>query len=185
MVPKIRRSRANTVYHHMCELIGRYLLSSCLSLVSIRAGSRYLAVLIESFNLILSLQLALDCLSLICFNPLLDVPSVPIQPCTLCLDRIKALGKALVKALGALALKELVNPVDISLTGEAGCADGDHRAQHRQSCRKSSGKLVPILSHPVVQCLDSVRVSSKGTDRHIYVLLLDFTSEWQSEGSLD
>lgn len=66
-----------------------------------------------------SLQLTLNSLNRVRLDPILNVLSIPVEPCCLCSDRITALGKSLIKAFGAFLSEEFLYTFQTFQAGEA------------------------------------------------------------------
>ena len=86
-------------------------------------------------------SIILQCLSkvldrsqvLVGLEPCLYIIGVSFQPSLLGSNRIEALRKTLVEALGAALLEECIDFLDLLLAREAASAEADHTAEHAET----------------------------------------------------
>lgn len=122
---------------------------------------------------------------LVVLHPLGDILAVTLDPRNLGADSIQALGQRHLKAVGALALEELLNLGQLLLLSEAGSEDGNKGSEHRQLRREPLDELIPVLSHPGEESLDTLGVAAETSSGHVHILVLDLTTEEKVERRLD
>lgn len=118
-------------------------------------------------------------------QPSRNIFRIPLEPRSLCADGVNALGQRHVKALGALALKERLDFLDVLMVCEARCRDGHNGAQHAQARRQSPLKLSPVVLDPHPERNAALRMRPQGSNRQVDVLTLDVFAERKVEGALD
>lgn len=128
------------------------------------------------------LQLALEAILL---HPLRHIILVAAEPVGLGLNAVKALCQAHSESLRASRLEELLDSLLLLWPSEARRADGDDGAQDSKPWWKLLVELLPVLTQPDEQCLNTLSMCAKSREWHVDVLLLNLVAQCKSERALD
>jgi hypothetical protein len=118
-------------------------------------------------------------------QPRFDIFCISLDPRGLGGNGIDALRERHVKALGALVLEERFNVLDVLTMSEAGCCDGDDRAEHAQARGQSPLEFLPVVLDPLPERVAAFLMRPQCRDGQIDVLTLDVLAESKVEGTLD